>query len=164
MSTKTYGIEGITISTPGHEPVTFTSDEWDRALKALGCQKRTMRSLPVNLTAPEIQERSQAMAGAVLNIYDLDDELALIKGDFKTRRKSQEAIVREHAQTLKRGWEERPVECGLDKDFARNVVRVFRLDTGEMMEERALTIGERQEELDLRVPSESVLAGGSVHG
>jgi hypothetical protein len=126
----------------------MTPEEFDRSLKVLGCQKRVMRSLPVRLTAPEIQERSQAMAGAVLNIYDLDDELALIKDDFKTRRKSYEAIVREHAQTLKRGWEERPVGCGLNKDFARNVVRMFRLDTGEMVEERAISKEERQRELD----------------
>lgn len=43
----------------------------------------------------------------------------------------------------------RNIECEITTDFSKNNVIIKRLDTGEKIEERAMTAGERQLELGM---------------
>ncbi|MBW1937119.1 MAG: hypothetical protein JRI84_16565, partial [Deltaproteobacteria bacterium] len=48
------------------------------------------------------------------------------------------------AQKIRQGSEMRLVKCRVEQDFLTNSVKTYRLDTGELVEERAMTAEERQ--------------------
>ena len=50
---------------------------------------------------------------------------------------------------LANGYEYRPVECAETRDFTAARIRVTRMDTGEILEDRPMTAAERQRELAL---------------
>lgn len=103
------------------------------------------RELPCQLSDDQIIERANAMA-------DLDAEISKLKD----RRKSVNQKIREKdderlklSDEVEKGTELRMVTCRVDEDFAHNVVRIVRNDTGETVEERPMTAADRQESMGL---------------
>jgi uncharacterized FlaG/YvyC family protein len=50
---------------------------------------------------------------------------------------------------LRNRYEFRQIRCEVQRDFEKGTVKVYRTDTGELVRERAMSVSERQTELDL---------------
>ncbi len=90
------------------------------------------------------------MANAIRNIKQAQDELKSVKAQYDSKIKQFEAEVANLSERLNSGWEMRSVECAEIKDFRMGNVFVRRTDTGDYIEERAMTFQERQGTLPLK--------------
>ncbi len=114
-------------------------------------------------TQPEIQRvtlpldcilRPEEVNAHALEAAKLDEEVFDEKEAASSRSKASKALcddlVRqrgEHLRKVRTGREERKVTCERVYDFAENAVRTIRLDTGEEVDNRAMTYEERQQHL-----------------
>ncbi len=111
--------------------------------EAAGKPTSVERELPVKLTEAELMKLGDQAA---------EDQRAIehVKIDIKSLNEDKKGL--EDARTrklhdIKAGVEQRLVKCLIEEDLDKNVLRVTRQDTGEIVEERALTLQERQGEL-----------------
>lgn len=95
----------------------------------------------------ELQDMAQEMAEAVSRLDNLEEELQEVRAGFKEKMAKAQKTIKQAAAKIRSGWELRTIECRLEKEFANNTVRIYRQDTGELVEERAMTAQERQQEL-----------------
>jgi hypothetical protein len=100
----------------------------------------------------EAGELAQEMAQAVARLEELEDEFGEVKAAFKEKMAKARKTVKSCAVKIRQGFEMRLVECRMEKEFATNAVRLYRLDTGELVEERAMTVEERQRSLQVAEP------------
>lgn len=116
-------------------------------------RKTTYRSMTCALPDHEIVTRA-------LEIRKFEQLVDQIKNDAKLRIKPLNERIAALKTEIDEG-EERRVECEELRDFATNTVRIVRLDTGEQIETRALTVDERQQELPLVELQRAVTADDS---
>ena len=95
-------------------------------------------------TQEEMKTIAQEMAEAVSRLDNLEEELQEVRAGFKEKMAKAQKTVKQCAAKIRSGWELRTIECRLEKEFATNTVRIYRQDTGELVEERAMTAEERQ--------------------
>jgi hypothetical protein len=113
-------------------------------MMSIGTGNIITKELECQLTAEEIRNLGVALANAIGELDSLDQEKATFMADLKSRRKDARAKMKLLAEKIRTGSEMRLVECRIEKDFLANAVRTYRLDTGELVEERAMTPEERQ--------------------
>ena len=92
----------------------------------------------------EMDEMAKQMAEAVSQLEGFKEEFKEVKAKFKEGIAKAQNVIRSCASHIRTGWEYRIIECKVEKDFATNAVRVYRHDTGDLVEERAMTGEERQ--------------------
>lgn len=92
------------------------------------------------------------MAAAVEQMAEIEEDKKEYMASIKDRLSKVEAVITSNGRKLRQGWELRMIECSMVKDFDTNSVKITRNDTGEVVEERAMTIQERQRELELGAP------------
>jgi len=105
------------------------------------------RFLPVPLTPEEFTEKAQELVRIDNEIDDLD---AAQKSAAKYTKEKIGGLLsdkRELQEAIKTKQERRPVDCVFEPDFTARVLRLVRLDTGEIVEERTMTADELQGEL-----------------
>lgn len=107
------------------------------------------KSLRCELTEPELLERSQTAARLVVTIDELD---AAMKAEAKRRKaviEEEEAKLRRISAEIRDKATFREIDCERTFDYRLGVVRDVRTDTGEVLNERAMTYSERQLELGI---------------
>ena len=108
------------------------------------------RWLPVKLTNYELLDKARSMS----NLYNERDALELQKSaaakEFGEKIKNIEGEIAKLAQCVSSGFEHRSVTCEERLNFAIGEFRVTRLDTGEVLDARALTPNERQKKLNFQ--------------
>lgn len=109
-----------------------------------------MRSLPVKLTDEEKKDRGQLMAQQVQAIKRLELELAAIKAEFKGKLQAANTAISLYSDTVANGVEYREVECEQVPDRVEGVVRIKRLDIGEVVAVRTMTRTEMNEAMRTR--------------
>lgn len=102
------------------------------------------KELECKLTSEEIRNLGVALANAIGELESLEQEKADFMADLKSRQKDARAKMKLLAEKIRSGLEVRLVECRIEKDFLANAVRAYRLDTGDLVEERPMTPEERQ--------------------
>lgn len=107
-------------------------------------KKRIMRLLPVRLTAKEAEARAQSLAATKLEIDRLSVEAKVMASNYKDQLKGLGEQLRRLANVVKAGEEQRDVPCDVTLDFTEGTYYVLRTDTGEFLDTRPLTEGERQ--------------------
>ncbi len=107
--------------------------------------KKSRESLKCLLTESEISELGKRGARAGAAIRQKESELQAVKSQFKAEIDKLQAERNECEGKINTGWEFRPVDCKMIKDFRENTLRVVRLDTYETVRERTLTAEERQQ-------------------
>lgn len=112
--------------------------------------KRMSRILKVMFTDKERLAMGDQMANAVRNIKQVKDELDAIKAQYGSKSKALEAEIANVSERLNSGWEMKSVECEEQRDFRVGSVLIVRVDTREIIEERAMTFEERQGELPFK--------------
>lgn len=104
-------------------------------------------SLACPLTERELLERGARLADLHHDLADLENAKKDTAAAFKARIETIESEAQGLARQIRGRAEYRDVEVKREKDFARNVEEVIRLDSGEVVATRALTPQERQEEM-----------------
>lgn len=100
--------------------------------------------LPVQLTEQELLEKGDRLAAITQEITVLELEKKVQASSFKVRIDAKVEEQRTIADTIKSGYENRPVEVVEQVDVAARIVRVVRVDTGEIVRTRNLNIGDTQ--------------------
>ncbi len=77
----------------------------------------------------------------------VERELPVKLTEAELMKLGDQAAEDQKLHDIKAGVEQRLVKCLIEEDLDKNVLRVTRQDTGEIVEERALTLQERQGEL-----------------
>lgn len=105
------------------------------------------RILPCRLTDTELLERGAQVADLVRELEAAEDAKKEAASEAKAKIDSLDGRIGSLARELRERMSYRSVEVKREKDFGRNCEEVVRLDTGEVIETRALDPGERQVEL-----------------
>ena len=132
------------------------------AAKKKDAPKRVMKRLHVVLTDSEKLERTTALLEAMSHKDLLIAEKSLATAEANAAIKTAQKSVRELQQALTDGKELREVECLEVHDFARNAVIRQRADTREGVEERAMSLDERQATLPGVEPTKPKAGPGAV--
>lgn len=111
--------------------------------------KRETQLLATELTPEEFTAKAVALAETHEKLA-LERELQKeAKADMKQRIEELEQKRNTLARVVQRRKEDRLVDVEIKADDAQGIARVVRLDTGEVVEERPLSAGERQLGLSL---------------
>jgi hypothetical protein len=115
-------------------------------------QTTLTKEIEHHFSLDELRNLGISLANAIADIETLTQEKVDFMADLKGRHKDAQAKVKLLAEKIRTGSEVRLVECRLEKDFLANAVRIYRLDTGELVEERPMTQEERQLHLNIPEP------------
>jgi hypothetical protein len=102
------------------------------------------KELEYQFTSDEIRNLGISLSQAIEEVEGLEEEKAGFMADLKGRMKEAKDKVKLLAAKIRTGSEMRLIDCRLEKDFMSNAVRTYRIDTDELVEERAMTAEERQ--------------------
>ena len=106
--------------------------------------KITIRSLTCKLTADERSERAMRSAQLTQSRDQEDEARKASASAYKAAIDRLDIDRREAARAARDGHESRSVECSWSRDDARALMLLFRHDTEELIESRAMTTEERQ--------------------
>lgn len=102
------------------------------------------RRLPVDLTREERHERAMELSEKIAESRALEARRKAAAADFKAQDQEIRARADELSEAVKSGRESRPVECRWVRNDTYQRMELHRLDTGEVIESRALTPAEKQ--------------------
>jgi hypothetical protein len=105
------------------------------------------RPCPVRLTEAEKVSFGEALARETALLAETEDNLAAMRSDFKAKAEEHRAQINRISRIIQNGYESREVPCQEKRNFEENSVIVFRVDTGEIVETRAMTDADRQMEI-----------------
>lgn len=126
-------------------------------------------SLPHTLTPDEIEDRAREIAGLHQEMARVDAERKAAAGVFRVKLKELDARMTELAVVLESGVEHRDVEVFVERDQIEKLLRIRRADTGEIVESRAMSEEDLQEEMfssaevvELATPERQVFISAAV--
>jgi len=102
------------------------------------------RELLVPMTDEAVEARADELAALVNEQKEIEDLLREYGSDKRKRLREIKARQRVLAQAIATHKEAAMVQCAEEQVFAQNKVVVRRLDTGEVVETRAMSGDERQ--------------------
>jgi hypothetical protein len=108
-----------------------------------------VEKLPCELTRDEKLNKADQMAEHLKTRAEVELEAQTAAGTFKRQLKELDRAIGDRAEEVRSGVEYRPVECACRDRFRDNQVDVVRLDTGEIVRSRPMTLQERQGSLSL---------------
>lgn len=110
-----------------------------------GQPQKFMRHMDCELTSTELQHRSREAADLMAERDRTEAEYKAAATIGRTQVAGMDVNLRRLARIVRDGVEARPVEC--EARIVGGNVEVERLDTGEVVETRAMTAEERQTEI-----------------
>jgi len=110
----------------------------------------TKEYLKCILTPDEMKMEAEKMANGFSKLSELEGTLKSAKKQIESDIAKVEAEVSLAVEKYRSGFEMRNVECLVIKTFELNTVYIKRLDTGEIIRERPMSLEERQGMLDLK--------------
>ena len=102
------------------------------------------KNLPVQLKEEEIKVKGEELAKTIDAHTKLEDEKKKITADFSKRLKESSADIRRLAKVVETGKENREVIVNHEYYPKEGVCKIFREDTGDLVETRAMTGEEYQ--------------------
>lgn len=127
-------------------------------------KKPVLRKLPCILTPEELQARGQSLASCRMEIDRLTAEAKSLAAEYKDQLKGLGQESKRLAKVVKDRQETREVRCEAVLDFKDGRFCVARLDTGEVLEGRPLTDGERQMALMPTLPDSEPAPASAPEG
>jgi hypothetical protein len=106
-------------------------------------------SLSCKLTTEEFEERAKSLAEAHEDRKGLESNHEMLKRQMKSEAAELEAKIDVLAAVVSRKSEMRQVEVEEQADLVKLKAFRYRMDTGEVINERPLTEDERQEKIPL---------------
>lgn len=104
----------------------------------------TDRNLPVALDTDTLAERGQELAQLGVDIEAAKEARKAEAKAAQDEINGMEERRRQLQKLVARGSEDRPVKCHRVGNWDANLIRYIRVDTGEVVEERAMEADERQ--------------------
>lgn len=118
----------------------------------------------VSLTDKELLEHGTKLAELHQELATIENELDTIKSQFKSKIAAVETNIGREVCLVRDRFEYRNVTCERVIDYAAELVTETRLDTGEIINKRDLTEGERQMEIDRVVDVDFAAQSGKAAG
>lgn len=109
--------------------------------------RRFTRSLPCKLTDSERRLRGVKLAEANHERAEIELRKKDASAGFREELKANGKRIEELSEQVSSGVEKRPVECCERPDEDRQVVEIYRVDTGAVIDTRPMTLDERQPKL-----------------
>jgi hypothetical protein len=109
--------------------------------------EREQRELACTLTDTQVRERGEQQSAAELEIERLKSQRKGLTGAISDLAEKRNAL----AHVIDTRVEQRMVDCAWIADYAAGLSSCVRQDTGEVIEQRPITNGERQTGLPLDV-------------
>jgi hypothetical protein len=110
-------------------------------------QEIITRELPYQLNAEELNNLGLEMANQVATQGELEESKASFMTGYKKEMDEVKGAIKLVATKIRSGLETRLIECRVEKDYLAGKVFVRRNDTGDLVEERAMSTEERQKHL-----------------
>ncbi len=110
--------------------------------------KEQTEYLKCALTAKEVAVAANDLAKLLDDIHALEDQLVSIKADFKAKLEKCEADIRVSQRLVRDKYEYRNVECDVEYNYLTLMVKITRKDTAEIVEERKMSLAEKQMTMD----------------
>ena len=110
--------------------------------------KQQTEYLKCELTKDEVAAAANNLAKLLDDYQALEAQLTSIKAEFKAKLEKCDADVRIKQRLVRDKYEHRYVECDVEYNYSTGTVKITRKDTGEIVEERAMTLGEKQMTID----------------
>ena len=108
-----------------------------------------VRTLKVTLTQDEKVKRGEELAHTVQLLAQVEAEQREVVSSMKAKAEAHRKQIHVLSQAISNGYEYRQVLVDSTPDFEARRVTLFRRDTGEVVEERAMLEHEAQEQLPL---------------
>lgn len=105
------------------------------------------RKLPVRLTDTELLAKSKELAARITELEDVEATKKSAVAQCKLKSDDLEAEIHDLAKILRTGREDREVEVKELRNDQARTIEVIRIDTGEIVESRPMTIHELQKPL-----------------
>jgi hypothetical protein len=106
------------------------------------------RSLPVKVDEAKKADLGLKLAGALKSMRDIEAAKKSANAEFKSRLQAAAALADKYSDALQTGKSYELVECEALHDGDKATVKVTRLDSGEIIEEREMSGEERQSAFD----------------
>lgn len=113
---------------------------------------KIFRDLKVELTDPEWRNYVDAWAREQSKAHETASEKAEVMSKFKARIETHENVMNDLGEKVRSHKETRAVECVEKPDEQRFVMELYRMDTGELVETRAMNSQERHEVVQATLP------------
>lgn len=126
--------------------------------------RTTKRQVKVIMTRDERLAMGEDLALEHRRLEEVQERKAQVNAAIKAELETHQSRINHLSQTLRNGYEYRDVTCLITSEFGSNQVMVSRIDTGEIIEQRAMTAEERQRELELKPPDEPKADAASKDG
>lgn len=107
-------------------------------------RKEVMCELKHELTIEEQRMKGHLLAEQQDQLAKKEGEKTLFNQNIKKEIDTIAKAMDQNAQELRQGWELRQIPCEALYDYATGRVSITRVDTQELVDERAMTIDERQ--------------------
>jgi len=108
---------------------------------------RETRELPVKLTAAELQARGALIGQKMGILLRIELQAAAAKDHYKAEATRTRKEIEQLGEVLEKGTEVREVECEVVLNWHDATRDTRRTDTGDVVDSRALSPKERQQEL-----------------
>jgi protein-disulfide isomerase len=108
----------------------------------------TIEQCKHNLTENEKKARGDSLARKLAEIDSITEQRKEVAAKLKSQIDGIKLEIKQLGHTLLTGYEYRDTECVVIMDYKRNVVEVSRLDTGEIIRSRTMTVPERQRDFE----------------
>lgn len=103
--------------------------------------------LKCQLSQEELLQYGDELATALDNLRNLQEEKESVVKEFKAREAAFEATIGAKQLLVRNKYEHRQVDCHLVLNYTKQTATLIRLDTGDIIKERAMTQDEKQMEL-----------------
>ena len=133
--------------TPG-DGTPETAVEWEDGGKHVHVESGE-RYLRCNLSPEEFALKASELTQAIDQLSSLEDEAKAIKADLKSRQDAAAAEVSRLNNIVRNRYEMRYVGCEATLNFDTRKVVAVREDTGEVVEDRDMRLGERERQAEL---------------
>lgn len=110
-------------------------------------RRETNKTLQVKLTDEDKLKLGDQMARALSMFNDAEERRKAMTAQLKAESEQHRAEAARLGVVLSNGYEYRDIRCEVERDMEKGRMKVTRLDTGEVIEDRALRGDERQGEL-----------------
>ena len=107
-------------------------------------RRESSRFLKYILTRDELHDLGNTMARKVTERDALEDE---ITSTYAAKINAAQAEAHQAARLIQNGYDMRQIDCEEESDFTHQTIRITRLDTGEIVEERTMTNYELQQSI-----------------
>lgn len=110
--------------------------------------KQQTEYLKCDLTREEVEAAASDLAKELDDLQALENQLTALKAEFKAKIEKCEATIRVKQRLVRDKYEHRNVECDVVYNYTKCTVIIIRKDIDKIVEERKMTLGEKQMKMD----------------